>query len=177
MRAYTILIAGTLMYACTSSTAENRKVERDETLSNRKVLLELFTSQGCSSCPSADALVSRMAKADTNLIVISYHVDYWDRLGWKDRFSSHDNTVRQQQYVRALHIQSAYTPQAIVQGQFEMVGSNQANVSSAIKKVRQKNNNLNLSVDAIVNESTITVFRNCIIWMIQFRKTVRSILF
>src|SRR5579875_125017 len=89
--------------ACTTSTANKNGAKPNRvqnSSSNQKILIELFTSQGCSSCPAADQLVSSLAQNDSNLIVLSFHVDYWDELGWKDAFSSHAYTLRQEQYVR-----------------------------------------------------------------------------
>ncbi len=157
MRTLLILfLAG--VYACTTSTAGDVKEKSDAaTNSSRKVLVELFTSQGCSSCPSADRLVSNLAQSDTNLIVLSFHVDYWDRLGWKDVFSNHDYTVRQQQYAQVLHPESVYTPQAVVQGQFEMVGSNKPGISNALAKVREQSDDITITANATLNNNTVTV--------------------
>lgn len=155
---FLIVIATVLMYACTTSTAGDTKEKSYHPAnSSGKILLELFTSQGCSSCPPADQLVSSLAQADTNLIVISFHVDYWDRLGWKDMFSNHDYTVRQQQYVQALHVQSSYTPQAVVQGQFEMVGSNQKGILNAVKTAGAQSGDVDFNVKASVNDRSISV--------------------
>ena len=158
MRILSFIISVALLYGCTTSTAGD--VKEKEVFANtgsRKVVVELFTSQGCSSCPSADKLVSNLAQADTNLIVLSFHVDYWDRLGWKDVFSNHDYTLRQQQYVQALHAESVYTPQAVVQGQFEMVGSNRTGITNALSKVREQGDDVTLSADASVNNNLVTV--------------------
>ena len=122
-----------------------------------KVLVELFTSQGCSSCPSADRLLGSLAQTDTNLIVLSFHVDYWDRLGWKDVFSNHDYTLRQQQYAQAFHTESVYTPQAVVQGQFEMVGSNKPGITNALAKIREQNNDVIITANVSLTNNVITV--------------------
>src|SRR5438477_10817318 len=84
------------------------------------VVVELFTSQGCSSCPPADALIRELRK-EPNVIAIAYHVDYWDYLGWRDPFSSNEWTLRQLQYVHSLKLNSAYTPQIVVDGGREMI--------------------------------------------------------
>jgi len=99
------------------------------------VLVELFTSHGCSSCPPADRLLSYM-KHDPPLrgrvVLLAYHVDYWDQLGWKDPFSSKAWTERQAEYVRTFRLQSAYTPQVIVGGAQYMVGSDSGRVYAAV---------------------------------------------
>ncbi len=99
------------------------------------VVLELFTSQGCSSCPPADALLAGYAKAhDEHVIPISFHVDYWNRLGWTDPFSNSAYTARQQWYSQHLPNGSVYTPQLIVNGRGEAVGNNRNTVRSLVQK-------------------------------------------
>ncbi len=86
------------------------------------VVVELYTSQGCSSCPPADRLLSRLATED-NVIALALHVDYWDYLGWKDEFANPDYSNRQRRYAHLWHQRSVYTPQMVVQGVSYMVGS------------------------------------------------------
>src|SRR4051794_5504555 len=78
------------------------------------VIVELFTSEGCSSCPPADAFLAQLEHqpiSGADIIPLGLHVDYWDHIGWKDRFSSHLMTQRQERYSSAFHLDSAYTPQ------------------------------------------------------------------
>lgn len=99
------------------------------------VVVELFTSQGCSSCPPADALVGELARRP-GVIALAYHVDYWDELGWKDRFSIPEASQRQRGYVRRLARSGLFTPQIVVSGDTSLVGSNRAAVEAAVAEDR-----------------------------------------
>lgn len=100
------------------------------------VLVELFTSEGCSTCPPADALLAKLEHEqpirDVDIIVLGEHVDYWDQLGWHDRFSSHQYTERQNQYGSRFRIDSVYTPQMVVDGTEQFVGNDAAHALRAI---------------------------------------------
>ena len=102
------------------------------------VVVELFTSEGCSSCPPADKLFIQLQQQHTldnaELILLGEHVDYWNGLGWKDRFSSSVFTERQKQYVRTMRLSSAYTPQAVVDGHIDVLGSDEGDVEKAIAR-------------------------------------------
>lgn len=100
------------------------------------VLVELFTSEGCSSCPPADALLAKLKQAqpigDAEIIALGEHVDYWDQLGWHDRFSSHQYTDRQNQYRFRFHLDDVYTPQMVVDGTKPFVGNDAPHILRAI---------------------------------------------
>ena len=102
------------------------------------VLVELFTSEGCSSCPPADALLARLQHDQpvhsADILVLEEHVDYWDNLGWHDRFSSHQITARQSAYSQRLHLDDNYTPQMIVDGTDQFVGND---TSQALRSIAQ----------------------------------------
>jgi hypothetical protein len=103
------------------------------------VIVELFTSEGCSSCPPADNLLARLPRAfpDIEVIPLSEHVDYWNNLGWKDRFSAQLFTLRQQDYGRTLNLQNVYTPEMVVNGAAECSGSDQYSVQREIRKAAE----------------------------------------
>lgn len=115
-------------------------------------LVELFTSQGCSSCPAADELLNQLAKqsaqSDSRVYFLSFHVDYWDYLGWKDPFSNPEFTKRQYKYSKALATPSTYTPQMIINGRQVFIGSDRGKAKRFIKIYLEvpANNALTLNV-------------------------------
>ncbi|HVS95517.1 MAG TPA: DUF1223 domain-containing protein [Puia sp.] len=114
-------------------------------------VVELYTSEGCSSCPPAEALMERTQQADRDLPVycLAFHVDYWDRLGWKDVFSSAVYTDRQRQYARWLKASQLYTPQAVVNGTTEFVGSDEAALTKAIRAGLQQKSAVTLTLSGL----------------------------
>ena len=102
-----------------------------------RTVVELFTSQGCSSCPPADAFLGELA-ARPDVLALSFHVDYWNYLGWKDRFSSSEATARQRSYHQRLGARYVYTPQMVVDGTTQAVGSGRDKVLDLIKSAGNK---------------------------------------
>lgn len=124
------------------------------------VLVELFTSEGCSSCPPADSYLRQLDTqqiAGIDIVVLSEHVDYWDHMGWRDVYSNHLFTERQNDYARRFGLQSAYTPQMVVDGNVEFVGSDQSAAEQAIRRNSQapklpiKIQTINLDADGTVH--------------------------
>jgi hypothetical protein len=116
------------------------------------ILIELFTSEGCSSCPPADELLRKLDARQTNtgqqLVVLGEHVDYWDGTGWRDRFSSRDYTDRQEEYARRFGTSGPYTPQMVVDGRREFVGNSARLLQAALtESASQSKANLQISVE------------------------------
>jgi hypothetical protein len=101
----------------------------------RPVVVELFTSQSCSSCPPADALLGELARRG-DVVALGFHISYWDGVGWKDPFSSRSSTDRQRAYARLFGLGQVYTPQMVVDGDREMVGSDRDQVLAAVRDAR-----------------------------------------
>lgn len=112
----------------------------------KAVVVELFTSEGCSSCPPADELLGHLRQdlsaKNIQVIPLGFHVDYWNSLGWKDRFSSADFSQRQEQYARALKVDGPYTPEMVVDGTVEFVGND---AGQAQRTIRQQASQLEIA--------------------------------
>jgi hypothetical protein len=109
------------------------------------VLVELYTSQGCSSCPPADAFMTELV-ANPDVIALALHVDYWDYIGWKDGFANAAFTERQKEYARAIGSRTIYTPQMIVNGMDRVEGNNPAAVNSLVRMHLAKPSEITLTL-------------------------------
>jgi hypothetical protein len=121
-----------------------------------RAVIELFTSQGCSSCPAADKLLGELAK-DSSIIALSLPVDYWDYLGWKDTLASPLHTAKQRAYSRARGDRNIYTPQAVVNGAIPVIGSDKSDINNAIAQTREKAMTLPVRLTASAGKLTVSV--------------------
>jgi hypothetical protein len=112
----------------------------------KTVLLELFTSQGCSSCPPADELLPHLAQVP-GVLALALHVDYWDYLGWTDSFALPENTTRQRAYAKALRQQSIFTPQMVVQGSDVLIGHKAERILAAIRAHQALPDAVSIAID------------------------------
>src|SRR5215218_8363456 len=133
-----LFISGCPEQSVDSETTNVLESGQEPDAARQPVLVELFTSEGCSSCPPADKnltfLENQQPVRQAEIITLAFHVDYWDRLGWKDRFSSPLFSRRQEIYSEALKLDSSYTPQMIVDGETEFVGSDSGKAAKEIAK-------------------------------------------
>ncbi len=120
------------------------------------VVLELFTSQGCSSCPPADRLLEEIKRNsdDKRVIPIAYHVDYWDYIGWKDPFAAKVYTDKQKNYADKFLSRSVYTPQLVINGDEHFVGSDKVRIERRIKQILHRGSNSNIITISNANATT-----------------------
>jgi len=121
-----------------------------------RAVIELFTSQGCSSCPPADRLLGELAQ-DPSLITMSLPVDYWDYLGWKDTLALHGHSKRERAYANVRGDREVYTPQVVVNGLIHVLGSDKEAIEGAIETSRSENAPLKLPVSLSISDGTVTV--------------------
>jgi hypothetical protein len=121
-----------------------------------KSVLELFTSQGCSSCPPADALLAKLAKRP-DLVTLSYSVDYWNYLGWRDTLSSAANSNRQREYARVRGDGQVYTPQLVIDGITHVVGSDETAVERVVKDAAKKLEDVKVPVSMHAEGDTLVI--------------------
>ena len=138
------IVSTALLFAWPASAGEPRAV------------VELFTSQGCSSCPPADRLLGELAK-DSSLVALTMPVDYWDYLGWKDTLATPGHSARQRGYSRERGDRQVYTPQAVVNGAVHALGSSKAAIERAVAATRQDADTLSLPVTITKGDGKLTV--------------------
>jgi hypothetical protein len=128
-------VLGVTLLAATAVGDEPVKPTVDDT----PVVVELFTSQGCSSCPPADALLGKLAQR-RDVLALAFHVDYWDYIGWKDPYATRETTDRQYAYGHALGLKMVYTPQMVIDGSQDVVGSDEGAIIRGIaaSSIRKK---------------------------------------
>jgi hypothetical protein len=156
-------------------------IEKNNAPKNKPlVLVELFTSEGCSSCPPADKVLAGLEheqpNADAEIITLAMHVDYWDRLGWKDAFSSNFYSERQNSYAESFKAGSIYTPQMIVDGQKEFIGSDFATAQNAVSEAAKSQKAIvelasgsdseNQNQDLKVKISELPAHENSYVWLV-----------
>jgi len=159
-----VAVAGALLPA--NATAEPAK---------RPVVVELFTSQGCYSCPPADKFLGKLARRP-GVLALSFHVDYWNYLGWRDPYSSHEATRRQRTYAWAMKRRSVYTPQMVVDGKLQGIGSYTGTINGLIeirKKAKESGVTVAISKGADAKSLTVTVkggpqLADCTVWLVYF---------
>jgi hypothetical protein len=178
MKSAAIFLFLMLFSACAMNTVESRKLaenppsEVSEPVSKTPVLVELFTSEGCSSCPPADRALAFLDKEQpimqAEIITLALHVDYWNYLGWKDEFSSPLFSRRQEFYAQKFKLNSSYTPQMVVDGNWEFTGSDLGRATSAIMEaakspkakliVSRDGDRLNVNISGLPGHRGATVY-------------------
>jgi hypothetical protein len=151
--------------------------------SDHKVtVVELFTSQGCSSCPPADKLLGELVKRK-DVVALTFPVDYWDYLGWKDTLASPSNSLRQRIYAKQRGDRQVYTPQMVINGAAHVIGSRRFDVDGAIRRHADDPRQMPVKVALKVTKSTIAVStepvkdgvsqKPAVLWLILFKKQVK----
>jgi hypothetical protein len=134
----TILYSAIVIISLTLSSFTLQKlIQKHEAKSENKgfAVLELFTSQGCSSCPPADAVLGKYAlQNNPNIVPLAFHVDYWNYIGWKDPFSKAEFSNRQRDYAKKMNTEGTYTPQVIINGKYELVGSKESAIQNKVTR-------------------------------------------
>ncbi|WP_274627174.1 DUF1223 domain-containing protein [Arvimicrobium flavum] len=119
-------------------------------------VVELFTSQGCNSCPAADSVFSELVSRG-DVVALAYHVDYWDYLGWRDTLGSPQNTARQYEYMKSFGAQSVYTPQAVINGRTHVNGASKQEIDQAINELKGGGAGLDVKVRTIRQGASLRI--------------------
>ena len=164
----------------TLSAVTTNAFSRDDAPSDgTPVVVELFTSQGCSSCPPADSFLQELSRRD-NVLALSRHVDYWDYIGWRDPFASPQSTDRQRSYARTMRQRSVYTPQMVIDGKFQEVGSRRSQVMKFLEHRAQDPEHGRVKVtvtltpsgdlrtEIAADEKGGKVTNNATVWLMEF---------
>lgn len=138
---------------------KTKKAKIETVNTNGFAVVELFTSEGCSSCPPADALLAKLQReaSHKNIYLLAYHVDYWDRLGWKDQFSSNNFTKRQEKYQDWLKLYVMYTPQFIINGTTEFEGYNESALNEKISAALDAKTTANLDLTVKTTKDSLEI--------------------
>ncbi|HEV8181853.1 MAG TPA: DUF1223 domain-containing protein [Candidatus Angelobacter sp.] len=127
----------------------------------KAVVVELFTSEGCSSCPPADELLTHLRQdlsaKNIQVIPLGFHVDYWNSLGWKDRFSSADYSRRQEQYTQSLRVDGPYTPEMVVDGVVEFVGNDAGHAQRSIREAASQPEVATVKISSAADQLAVQV--------------------
>lgn len=126
------------------------------TISKPEAVIELFTSQGCHSCPPADKLMGKMNR-EGDYLTLNWHVDYWDYLGWKDIFATPENTQRQYAYARAMRERQVYTPQAVINGRDHSVGSDERKIRNLATTMKASSHGLSVPITVEKGEDGMSI--------------------
>lgn len=154
-----ILIVLIVAISCYGFDAKKMTPKKELPANKGFAVIELFTSEGCSSCPPADELVNKILREDKqDVYILSFHVDYWDRLGWKDNFSQSAFSDRQKQYAHYLSLDGVYTPQIVVNGTDQFVGSNESHLRSSLNNTKPESN-LTIEASKTSNESVHLLYK------------------
>jgi hypothetical protein len=148
-----------LVGGCRSASVPEARADEPATSAKGVAVVELFTSEGCSSCPPADDVLTELARtSERPVYALAFHVDYWDDLGWPDRFASRESTMRQRAYARALGMGGLYTPQMIVGGTEQFTGSDHDRATAAVARALSHPTDVPLVVRAHASgRDTVTV--------------------
>ena len=158
-----LIVIGILLIATSSIGSDSKKIRGNKQMAKEKgfAVIELFTSEGCSSCPPADQLVSKILNENKeNVYILSFHVDYWNRLGWKDVFSQAAFSERQQLYASHLSFEGVYTPQIVVNGTEQFVGSDEDRLRASLSNNIKQPSTLTLEVTQTNKSDVHLVYNN-----------------
>jgi hypothetical protein len=165
---YIILISSTLLLSISALCGFNSYQENNfpkKIPETGFAVLELFTSQGCSSCPPADAVLGSYAAINNpKIIPLAFHIDYWNNLGWNDPFSKPQFSQRQRQYADYLKVNGTYTPQLVINGKHELIGSRKKEIDKLITDELAKENQLSIKIKSINldnNKLNVVFETNC----------------